>query len=415
MEERHTEEQNLQESWGSPRDGQDIRSRSDDVDGMDGDDARSTAESDTDTEATSDDDMMDRISSSPSIDDGAYRSRSPFWPARSSSLTPTQACFTHSLSPALVPSPFVDESTRFPLSATAAGDYDSPASTQRSSSPYLQSPLHLPLWVIAQENQHALSSKSHHQVGEYDDNQGSCNNILDDTVSTIGTNSDVDDNEITLACAQSQRLGTRPHAMYAENSNMSQVCLQLDAEEDERARLATDLTDVLLPAHDPLLDAALENRSPSPTESACSWATVSDVSADHDMATNLDEFDDDYGDISFYSDDRFVDSGWGGECLQETEDIDFDFVYALHTFVATVEGQANATKGDTMVLLDDTNSYWWLVRVVKDSSIGKQYCSLLGSFLTIPGYLPAEHIETPTERLARLNKHRNVDVSQARI
>lgn len=78
------------------------------------------------------------------------------------------------------------------------------------------------------------------------------------------------------------------------------------------------------------------------------------------------------------------------------EDIDFDFVYALHTFVATVEGQANATKGDTMVLLDDSNSYWWLVRIVKDSSIG---------------YLPAEHIETPTERLARLNKHRNVDVS----
>lgn len=32
-----------------------------------------------------------------------------------------------------------------------------------------------------------------------------------------------------------------------------------------------------------------------------------------------------------------------------------------------------------------------------------------GSSLVI-GYLPAEHIETPTERLARLNKHRNVDV-----
>lgn len=52
------------------------------------------------------------------------------------------------------------------------------------------------------------------------------------------------------------------------------------------------------------------------------------------------------------------------------EDIDFEFVYALHTFIATVEGQANATKGDTMVLLDDSNSYWWLVRVVKDSTIG---------------------------------------------
>jgi hypothetical protein len=59
-----------------------------------------------------------------------------------------------------------------------------------------------------------------------------------------------------------------------------------------------------------------------------------------------------------------------GECLHDTEDIDFELVYALHTFIATVEGQANATKGDAMVLLDDSNSYWWLVRVVKDSSIG---------------------------------------------
>lgn len=59
-----------------------------------------------------------------------------------------------------------------------------------------------------------------------------------------------------------------------------------------------------------------------------------------------------------------------------TEDIDFEFVYALHTFIATVEGQANATKGDTMVLLDDSNSYWWLVRVVKDGSIGTSFMHL---------------------------------------
>jgi hypothetical protein len=81
--------------------------------------------------------------------------------------------------------------------------------------------------------------------------------------------------------------------------------------------------------------------------------------------------DDDTGSFLFTSNTRFTDSGWGGECLREIEDIDFEFVYALHTFVATVEGQANATKGDTMVLLDDSNSYWWLVRVVKDGSIGR--------------------------------------------
>ncbi|KAI1094689.1 hypothetical protein F5B19DRAFT_482129 [Rostrohypoxylon terebratum] len=113
-----------------------------------------------------------------------------------------------------------------------------------------------------------------------------------------------------------------------------------------------------------------------------------------------DSGEDDDDETLLNTDPRFIDIGWGGEYLQDLEDIDFEFVYALHTFVATVEGQANATKGDTMVLLDDSNSYWWLVRVVKDSSIG---------------YLPAEHIETPTERLARLNKHRNIDLSAAML
>ncbi|KAG7127234.1 Tip elongation aberrant protein Tea4 like [Verticillium longisporum] len=109
---------------------------------------------------------------------------------------------------------------------------------------------------------------------------------------------------------------------------------------------------------------------------------------------STDESDAD-GDTDESMDDDMMDKISSSPSIED-EDIDFDFVYALHTFVATVEGQANATKGDTMVLLDDSNSYWWLVRVAKDNSIG---------------YLPAEHIETPTERLARLNKHRNIDLS----
>lgn len=82
------------------------------------------------------------------------------------------------------------------------------------------------------------------------------------------------------------------------------------------------------------------------------------------------EDDDDDDDDDHFLAPEFIEVGWGSEDLQDAEDIDFEFVYALHTFVATVEGQANAAKGDTMVLLDDSNSYWWLVRVVKDSSIG---------------------------------------------
>ena len=79
-----------------------------------------------------------------------------------------------------------------------------------------------------------------------------------------------------------------------------------------------------------------------------------------------------------------------------SESIDFDLVYSIQTFVATVEGQANVVKGDSLFLMDDSNSYWWLVRVLKTQEVG---------------YIPAENIETPFERLARLNKHRNVDVS----
>lgn len=60
------------------------------------------------------------------------------------------------------------------------------------------------------------------------------------------------------------------------------------------------------------------------------------------------------------------------------ENINFDLVYALHTFVATVDGQASVVKGDAMTLLDDSNSYWWLVRALKTSEVG---------------YIPAENIE----------------------
>ena len=79
------------------------------------------------------------------------------------------------------------------------------------------------------------------------------------------------------------------------------------------------------------------------------------------------------------------------------ESIDVDLVHSLHSFTATVEGQTNVVKWDSLFLMDDSNSYWWLVRVLKTQEVG---------------YIPAENIETSFERLARLNKHRNVDVRE---
>jgi hypothetical protein len=154
--------------------------------------------------------------------------------------------------------------------------------------------------------------------------------------------------------------------------------------EDSQASLFSELDEeeiqsMLQPVRNPLrkiFDSPKDDGEPVETSTSTndiennteddSWTTDSDTDS-WDEEVEKDDVSKD----NFFSDDpRFIDSGWGGECLRETEDIDFEFVYALHTFVATVEGQANATKGDTMVLLDDSNSYWWLVRVVKDSSIG---------------------------------------------
>ncbi|KAK9463865.1 uncharacterized protein V1516DRAFT_75669 [Lipomyces oligophaga] len=81
--------------------------------------------------------------------------------------------------------------------------------------------------------------------------------------------------------------------------------------------------------------------------------------------------------------------------IEDESDIDYSLVYALHAFHGTETGHAEAEKGDAMLLLDDSNHYWWLVQMMKNGTVG---------------YLPAEIIETPTERLARLNKYRNSSV-----
>ena len=79
------------------------------------------------------------------------------------------------------------------------------------------------------------------------------------------------------------------------------------------------------------------------------------------------------------------------------ESIDFDLLYSLHRFAAIVEGQAKVLKEDNLFLMDDSNSYWWLVGALRTQEVG---------------YMPVENIETPFERLARLNKRRNVDVRE---
>jgi hypothetical protein len=314
-----------------------------------------------DADDSLDDDMLDKISSSPSIEDGgspsASTSQAP-WPPRQDSLHP------HAVSVS-------------PSSNTI--------SDTRSSSPYLEDPEYLPL----------ESPLRHHHLspGEYNmQDRPIPRDELPPSSSPLSTPSkDSPLHERTARMSVLQEVLAEMYRMEQESMARS---LEAISEEEEHFE-GTELSST-----GPLAEEVeeIQDEDVADSESFDYDADSGDATVHPDVLTlpyegPMDQDDD--GDFYDVEDARFIDSGWGDECLQDAEDIDFEFVYALHTFVATVEGQANATKGDTMVLLDDSNSYWWLVRVVKDSSIG---------------YLPAEHIETPTERLARLNKHRNIDV-----
>ncbi|KAH8555360.1 hypothetical protein BGW37DRAFT_419833 [Umbelopsis sp. PMI_123] len=134
----------------------------------------------------------------------------------------------------------------------------------------------------------------------------------------------------------------------------------------------------------------------SQTDRVQQWRLQSSEDIIEEDEFDFDEEDDDEEDDRIIELDDDLRSSMTSSPSIPDSDIDFDLVYALHTFVATVDGQASVVKGDALTLLDDANSYWWLVKVLKTGEIG---------------YIPAENIETPFERLARLNKHRNVEIS----
>jgi hypothetical protein len=353
--------------------------------------AEDTDMADNDGDADSmDDDMMDKISSSPSISDGQLFHILP-WPRRGSSLqSPTpprrdsrqfSQCSDGLESGAS--SPFVDTPMHMPLTFsfspynTRHNDNQSRPNTPlqeeaESSSPFTTPPTHFPL-NHTKPHRSVQSARHHHHTVQYfgsdditqsDDDEGFAETEMDDfeeeARDTIGP-------------------------MYSEQNYFTVTGQDEFYRHPELTKSASDIEFErhLLPIDDPLLVDESDDISTLPiAESAKdildddgdeNWETDSETENSRDSFESVlfNDDDDDEQSVHLPSDSRFVDSGWGGECLQELEDIDFEFVYALHTFVATVEGQANAQKGDTMVLLDDSNSYWWLVRVVKDSTIGK--------------------------------------------
>jgi hypothetical protein len=266
---------------------------------------------DNDTDDGMDDDMMDKISSSPSIEDGGYSPECnprPRWPQRVDSLP----------------------------SLASSGSTSSITTSEARPSPLSHlSPQKIAPQPKPQQTANVSAATGHrHLHGGYSE----------DSVESRGD-----------AAANDSPKGSDSHERPQAVGGVSPVTTI----ERPRSRKGTEV------------NALKKDRGnyPRKDEAVCGLEDerAGTLTVPYDPSVE----DDDDSAISFPDDPRYLGSGWGYDCLQLIlEDIDFEFVYALHTFVATVEGQANATKGDTMVLLDDSNSYWWLVRVVKDSSIG---------------------------------------------
>jgi hypothetical protein len=432
-EERHSEEEHLSNVWTQSNGLSDEPPSDDERDFADGmhdeqpnhnhnmrqngeDSEMADAESGDDM----DDDMMDKISSSPSISDGGYFLHAHTqWPRRSSSiLVPTPPIVKtpprHSSASADdgesdASSPFLNTPAHLPLSHSPIRPTGSPASlvgidnpqtrsntpleleSSDSSSPFTSPPAHYPLHFPSSPPE--VQSEGHHRSVEYQASPATANHLDEGLEDSDDLEEERRDTLGPLFSDAKANYWSRRREQDMNAEQMYQQPQLLKSASD------MELERQLLPLHDPLLNDYENNAgnasSSHVTESSDdidlddedngtndnsehdgdddnAWETDSEHSNDSWESANVRMLDDDDSEgLLFPTDSRFVDSGWGGECLRELEDIDFEFVYALHTFVATVEGQANAQKGDTMVLLDDSNSYWWLVRVVKDSTIGE--------------------------------------------
>jgi hypothetical protein len=266
------------------------------------------------------DDMMDKISSSPSIDDGGYSpTKSRSFPNGSSPAVGTLAGRPANRLSGLssFSSPYVDQPEHFPLGCQSP--------VQRRRLPRPPSPVRVSTLTrsVTQESIYSVY-----------------------TVEGGLTEEDLDDEWPAPQSTHVHRDSSQDDTKTAQSNDAKSAIVYEWNDDDSKA-------------------------SDSDDDSDSSWERQEESEDDSDYGPSYYDSDDDiFGSELSTQDPLLIDTGWSGECLQDIEDIDFEFVYALHTFVATVEGQANATKGDTMVLLDDSNSYWWLVRVVKDSSIG---------------------------------------------
>lgn len=110
------------------------------------------------------------------------------------------------------------------------------------------------------------------------------------------------------------------------------------------------------------------------------------------------EFSDDDDDDDDDSEEEEDDEEGEFQPLAPPQELDPDKLYALYAFNGPDTSHCPLEQDESCLLLNDQDSYWWLVKRVRDNRIG---------------FAPAEILETFPERLARLNCWKNENLSSS--
>lgn len=113
-----------------------------------------------------------------------------------------------------------------------------------------------------------------------------------------------------------------------------------------------------------------------------------DLYKDLELALSADEEEDAYEDEEEEEEEY--------QPLPPPQELDPDKLYALYEFNGPDSSHCQLKQDEACILLNDQDSYWWLVKRCSDNKIG---------------FAPAEILETFPERLARLNCWKNENMS----
>lgn len=114
-----------------------------------------------------------------------------------------------------------------------------------------------------------------------------------------------------------------------------------------------------------------------------------------------DEDDGDEDDFKIgWNDDESDDSEEEYQPLHPPQELDPAKLYALYPFQGPDPSHCQLNQDESCTLLNDQDSYWWLVKRCTDGKIG---------------FAPAELLETFPERLARLNCWKNENMSSQSV